>query len=59
MSDDYIELTDQIITKSAIARLYWEGDKLWLVIPGEADISLEGEDARTVWRAFSSKDWRE
>lgn len=55
MSDRYIELSNQIIDREKIARLYWSENKLWVVIPSEPDISLEGEDASIVWRSFAKE----
>lgn len=55
-----IELSNQIIFTDKIARLYWDEKLLFVVIPGEPDISLEGEDASILWRSFSEKvGWKE
>lgn len=55
MTDRYIELKTQIIDREKIARLYWLERELWVVIPGEPDFSLIGEEASKVWRAFSQQ----
>lgn len=55
---DIIELHDQILFLDKIARLYWLDGKLWVVIAGEPDVCLEGEEAHRVWKLFSEKDWR-
>jgi hypothetical protein len=54
-SDRYIILSDQIIDREKLARIYRDPEdhnKLWLVIPGEPDVAVTGADAIQLWRMF-------
>ena len=52
-------LSDQIIFTDKIARMYWLDNSLWVVIPGEPDLELKGEDAQTLWQTFCEPGWKE